>query len=56
MTKWSGSAKEGLVSFEEGLFKLNLDHRNEYSNILYSWTSEITEYRLHHYFERKTLN
>lgn len=56
MTKWSGSAKEGLVSFNEGIFILNLNSGNEGSEILYSWTSETTEYRLHHYFERKSLN
>ncbi|PKH10678.1 DEAD/DEAH box helicase family protein [Planomicrobium sp. MB-3u-38] len=58
MTKWGGSAKEGLVSFKEGIFKLNLilNSGNEGSDILYSWTSEIAKYRLHHYFERKSLN
>ncbi|MFD1032481.1 DEAD/DEAH box helicase family protein [Metaplanococcus flavidus] len=56
MTKWSGSAKDDLVSFDEDVFKFNLSYRIEDNNILYLWTSEITEYRLHHYFERKSLN
>src|SRR5690606_6765254 len=46
MTKWSGSAKEGLVSFDEGLFKLNLNLSEEEKKVLYSWTYEISDYRL----------
>lgn len=56
MMKWSGSSKGGLVSFDENLFKLNINNSVEDNNTLYLWTSEITDYRLHQYFERKTLN
>ncbi|TAA73393.1 DEAD/DEAH box helicase family protein [Planococcus salinarum] len=54
MTKWSGSAKDGLVSFEESVFKLNLNLSKAENQILYSWSQEIAEYRLHGYFERKS--
>ncbi|RAZ81129.1 DEAD/DEAH box helicase family protein [Planococcus halotolerans] len=54
MTKWSGSAKEGLVSFEEGVFKLNLNPDKEENKLLCFWTKEISDYRLHSYFERKS--
>lgn len=52
MTKWSGSSK-GLISFENDLFQLNFDILPEDVQILYQWTKEICEYRLHQYFERK---
>lgn len=53
MTKWSGSAEDGLVSFEEGVFKLNLNVDEEENEVLCFWTQEIVEYRLHSYYERK---
>ncbi|MDE4085388.1 DEAD/DEAH box helicase family protein [Planococcus maritimus] len=53
MTKWSGSAKDGLVTFNNNLFSLNLSPSNEHRRILYDWTKKIAEYRLHAYFERK---
>lgn len=56
MTKWSGSAKDGLVTFDEGLFSLNLSPNIEHQRILFDWTKEIAEYRLHAYFERKAIN
>ncbi|WP_404354870.1 DEAD/DEAH box helicase family protein [Cytobacillus firmus] len=49
MTKWSGSS----TSFEDGIFKLALDVHKEDEEILYNWTREICEYRLHWHFERK---
>ena len=52
MTKWSGSSK-GLVSFKDGVFKLEFDVAEEHKEKLYEWTKEICEYRLHAYFERK---
>ncbi len=55
MTKWSGSAKEGLVTFDDNLFSLNVSPSNEHKRILYDWTKEIAEYRLHAYFERKAI-
>lgn len=52
MTKWSGSSK-GLLSFNENVFSLNMDIQKEDENLLFEWTKEICEYRLHVYFERK---
>lgn len=52
MTKWSGSSK-GLISFENGQFTIHLDIDEKDREIVYQWTKEICEYRLHHYFERK---
>ena len=55
MTKWSGSSK-GLVSYENDVFKLNFDVDKEDEEILFKWTKEICEYRLHYHFERKARN
>ena len=53
MTKWSGSSK-GLVVFEDGTFSFDLTiHNKEENELLYKWTKEICEYRLHEHFERK---
>lgn len=54
MTKWSGSAKDGIVSFEEEIFKFQLEPSIEENESLYNWTQEIAEYRLNAYFERKS--
>ena len=56
MNKWSGSEKSGLVSFEEGIFQFELRPSGEEQDILYKWTREIAEYRLHAYFERKSIS
>ncbi|WP_306200947.1 hypothetical protein [Bacillus multifaciens] len=53
MTKWSGSSK-GLLSFNETSFSVNVDIRKEGEDLLFNWTKEICDYRLHTYFERKT--
>jgi superfamily II DNA or RNA helicase/HKD family nuclease len=53
MTKWSGSSN-GLLSFENGVFSLSFSIAKEDEEILYQWTKEICEYRLHVYFERKS--
>ncbi|MDR7236521.1 DEAD/DEAH box helicase family protein [Neobacillus drentensis] len=55
MTKWSGSSK-GLITFENDIFKLNFEVLNEDEKVLYNWTKEICEYRLHYHFERKARN
>ncbi|WLD94462.1 DEAD/DEAH box helicase family protein [Alkalihalobacillus sp. AL-G] len=55
MSKWAGSSK-GLVSFIEGTFKLEFDVLQEDNQVLYEWTKQICEYRLHEHFERKTYN
>ena len=53
MTKWCGSSK-GLLSFDGNVFSINMDIRKEDEDLLFRWTQEICEYRLHTYFERKT--
>jgi len=52
MTKWSGSSN-GLLSFDNNVFSLTFSIGPEDEEILYQWTKEICEYRLHVYFERK---
>ncbi|MGI2733495.1 DEAD/DEAH box helicase family protein [Bacillus cytotoxicus] len=54
MTKWSGSSK-GLLSFDGSVFSINMDIQKEDEHLLFEWTKEICEYRLHTYFERKTV-
>lgn len=49
MSKSSGSSS----SFEGGIFKLAFNVHKEDEEILYNWTREICEYRLHWHFERK---
>ncbi len=57
MTKWSGSAKENLVLFNgKDAFSVNLTPANNELELLFGWTQEITEYRVHAYFERKAKN
>ncbi|WML56022.1 DEAD/DEAH box helicase family protein [Neobacillus sp. PS2-9] len=55
MTKWSGSSK-GLISFDNDTFSLNFDVAKADEEILFNWTKEICEYRLHYHFERKAKN
>ena len=52
MTKWSGSSK-GKITFENREFALNFDVMESVNEIVYEWTKEICEFRLHWYFERK---
>ena len=52
MTKWSGSSK-GMISFEQNKFTPNLQIEKDEEEILFNWTKEICEYRLHYHFERK---
>ncbi len=54
MTKWSGSSK-GIVKFVDNQFWIDLgDVTVEDQEILFKWTQEICEYRLHQHFERKS--
>ncbi|MCM3691491.1 DEAD/DEAH box helicase family protein [Neobacillus niacini] len=55
MKYWSSSSK-GLISYENDEFKLNFDVALDDEEILYNWTKEICEYRLHYHFERKASN
>lgn len=50
MSKWG---KE-LVTFENNSFSFNFEVAKEEEELLYEWTKEICEYRLHVHFERKS--
>jgi superfamily II DNA or RNA helicase/HKD family nuclease len=52
MSKWSGSSK-GLISFEDGKFDVQLEIPDSLEKVVYEFTREICEYRLHSYFQRK---
>ncbi len=53
MTSWSGSSG-GIITFKDGEFKVHLKVEPEDRQIVYEWTKQICEYRLHyHFFERK---
>lgn len=52
LAKWSSSSK-GLISFENNLFTIHIDVDQVHQEILYEWTTDICDYRLHTYFERK---
>lgn len=52
MKFWSGSSN-GLVKFEDKTFWINVEFQDEDLDIIYDWTSQICEYRLHTYFEKK---
>ena len=55
MSKWSGSSK-GLVTFENNKFGLDLGNVETHDQeLLFNWTKEICEYRLHQHFERKSI-
>lgn len=54
LSKWSSSSK-GLITFEDNLFTIHVNPLTEHAEIIYRWTSEICMYRLHSYFERKSL-
>ena len=52
MTKWSGSSK-GMITFEDQAFQLNFDLDESMNPIVFEWTKEICDFRLHWYFEKK---
>ena len=52
MTKLSESSN-GLISFKDNVFKLELEVEKEDEQYLFIFTKEICEYRLHEYFEKK---
>lgn len=52
MTKWSSSSK-GKIRYVDGEFALNFDLSKHVNEIIFNWTKEICEYRLHWYFEKK---
>lgn len=49
MTKWTGD----LVEFKDGNFRFTFDVLPEDEEIVFEWTKQICEYRLHVHFERK---
>jgi hypothetical protein len=53
MSKWSGSSK-GLISFENGIFDVQLEIPDPLEKVVYEFTREICEFRLHAYFQRRT--
>ncbi|UZJ77766.1 DEAD/DEAH box helicase family protein [Fictibacillus sp. KU28468] len=55
MNKWSGSSK-GLTEFKEGIFAIKIDIPLALTEIVFEWTRQICEYRLHEHFERKEEN
>lgn len=55
MTMWN-RGEDGLTDFSDGAFKVNFDVLDEDQEILYNWTKEIAEYRLHVHFERRAKN
>ncbi len=52
MKFWSGK-HDGMVKFEDKHFWFDFDVAVEGQEILFQWTREICEFRLHWYFERK---
>ncbi|MDN4074110.1 DEAD/DEAH box helicase family protein [Fictibacillus terranigra] len=55
MTKWSGSSK-GLTAFNQGVFSIKIQLPINHNEIVFEWTRQICEYRLHEHFERKDEN
>lgn len=55
MKFWGGKV-DGLVKFEDKKFWFDFDVVKEDQEILFEWTKEICEFRLHWYFERKEKN
>lgn len=54
MTKWAGSSN-GLISFtggRDGKFELHLSVSAEDQKLVFEWTKQICEFRLHTYFSR----
>jgi hypothetical protein len=51
MTKWVG--KDELVFFEDGKFGMNFNVDPQDQKILHEMTSQICEYKMQSYFERK---
>jgi len=49
MSKWTGD----LVEFKDGNFRFTFDVLAEDEEIVFDWTKQICEYRLHVHFERK---
>ncbi|CEG27131.1 DEAD/DEAH box helicase family protein [Bacillus sp. B-jedd] len=51
MTMWD-RGQDGLTNFNKGVFIINFDVLPEDETIVFNWTREVCEYRLHYHFER----
>jgi len=51
MDKWVDHSR--LITFDDGIFKINFEIMDEDKSLLHQMTQQICEYRLHVYFERK---
>jgi superfamily II DNA or RNA helicase/HKD family nuclease len=51
MSRWNSKVYQ-LTNFDNEVFSLNLNILPEDEEIVYNWTKEICEYRLHYHFER----
>ena len=52
MTHWPDSNSK-IISYENGVLSINIDINDSSRQIIYNWTKQICEFRLHWYFERK---
>jgi superfamily II DNA or RNA helicase/HKD family nuclease len=52
MTMWSSRSKDNVL-FQGNLFSLNIRFEASVNEMVFNWTKEICEYRLHLHFERK---
>lgn len=52
MSKWSGSLK-GLIEFQGRTFSINITFAEMFREIIYEWTKQICNYRLHYHFEKR---
>lgn len=48
LTKWGK-----IASFEDNQFQFNIEVPEEDNSLVYEWTKQVCEYRLHWHFERK---
>ncbi|TYS18490.1 DNA helicase [Rossellomorea vietnamensis] len=52
MTMWSGSSK-GLITLEDNKFDVQVLPEEQEKNLLYQFTKEVCQYRLHYFFQRR---
>ncbi|QWC23597.1 DEAD/DEAH box helicase family protein [Bacillus haikouensis] len=52
MTQWSGSSN-GIITFKDKVFEVHLVISKRLEQVVYDFTREVCEYRLHAYFQRK---
>lgn len=54
MSTWHNSSN-GLISFSNNQFTIHVVPSPEHEETLFNWTKELCDYRLHVYFERKSM-